>query len=310
MSTAAKKLHSYVNVSLAGFGPIGFRRVAWWAVACLVLIVGTGATVRLTGSGLGCPHWPTCNSTHALPKGYHSDIEFSNRVVSAITVLSTLGLAIAAWLTPALGRRGKWLATAVFAGTLAQAPLGAVTVYYDLNPYLVITHLLLSLTVLGLGVLTLLEAQRLVRGDGSSLPAIARAGGAVLLVAVAVLVVTGTLSTASGRFPGSSGTQVVERIWMFHSAVWLHVRAVAAFGIVFLVLALWAWMNRARWPWLVRGCIALLAILLLQMGIGEWQYRRYGVIPWWVVVAHVAVAALLFAWTVGVVARLWRPVRH
>ena len=310
VSATAKKLHSYVNVSLAGFGPIGFRRVAWWAVACLVLIVGTGATVRLTGSGLGCPHWPTCNSTHALPKGYHSDIEFSNRVVSAITVLSTLGLAIAAWLTPALGRRGKWLATAVFAGTLAQAPLGAVTVYYDLNPYLVITHLLLSLTVLGLGVLTLLEAQRLVRGDGSSLPAIARAGGAVLLVAVAVLVVTGTLSTASGRFPGSSGTQVVERIWMFHSAVWLHVRAVAAFGIVFLVLALWAWMNRARWPWLVRGCIALLAILLLQMGIGEWQYRRYGVIPWWVVVAHVAVAALLFAWTVGVVARLWRPVRH
>jgi cytochrome c oxidase assembly protein subunit 15 len=284
--------------------------VAWWAVAFLVLIVATGATVRLTGSGLGCPHWPTCNSTHALPKGYHSDIEFSNRVVSAITVLSALGLAVAAWLTPALGRRGKWLATAVFAGTLAQAPLGAITVYYDLNPYLVITHLLLSLTVLGLGVLTLLEAQRLVRGDGAPLPAIARIGGAVLLVAVAVLVVTGTLSTASGRFPGSSGTQVVERIWMFHSAVWLHVRAVAVFWIVFLVLALWAWMRRARWPWLVRGCIALLAILLLQMGLGEWQYRRYGVIPWWVVVAHVAVAALLFAWTVGLVARLWRPVRH
>jgi membrane protein YdbS with pleckstrin-like domain len=46
------------------------------------------------------------------------------------------------------------------------------------------------------------------------------------------------------------------------------------------------------------------------MGIGEWQYRRYGVIPWWAVVAHVAIAALLFAWTVGLVARLWRPVRH
>jgi hypothetical protein len=46
------------------------------------------------------------------------------------------------------------------------------------------------------------------------------------------------------------------------------------------------------------------------MGIGEWQYRRYGVIPWWAVVGHVAIAALLFAWTVGLVARLWRPVRH
>ncbi len=160
--------------------------------------------------------------------------------------------------------------------------------------------------MLGLGVLTLLSAY----SGAAPLPAIARAGGAALLVAVAVLVVTGTLSTAAGRFPGSNGTQVVERIGNFHDAVWLHVRAVAAFGIVFLVLAAWAWTKRARWPWLVRACAGLLAILLVQMGIGEWQYRRYGVIPWWAVVAHVAIAALLFAWTVGLVARLWRPVRH
>jgi cytochrome c oxidase assembly protein subunit 15 len=307
-----------VNVSLAAatgwrtleLGPTGFRRVAWWAVGCLVLIVATGATVRLTGSGLGCPHWPTCNSTHALPKGYHSDIEFSNRVVSAVTVFSALALAVAAWRTRGLGRRGKWLATLVFAGTLAQAPLGAITVYYDLNPYLVLTHLLLSLTVLGIGVLTLLEASRLVRGGGSTLPALARAGGVALLAAVGVLVVTGTLATAAGRFPGSSGSKVVPRLGTFHPAVWLHVRAVAAFGIVFLVLAAWAWTRRARWPWLLRGCAALLAILLLQMGIGEWQYRTYGTVPWWLVVTHVAAAAVLFAWTVGVVARLWRPVHH
>jgi len=118
MSATAKKLHSYVNVSLA-LTPVALRAVAWSAVGCLVLIVATGATVRLTGSGLGCPHWPTCTSTHALPKGYHSDIEFANRVVSALTVLSTLGLVVAAWRTPAFGRRGRWLATAVFAGTLA-----------------------------------------------------------------------------------------------------------------------------------------------------------------------------------------------
>jgi heme a synthase len=313
MSATAKKLHSYVNVSLAvrqELGPVGFRRVAWWAVGCLVVIVATGATVRLTGSGLGCPHWPTCNSTHALPKGYHSDIEFSNRVVSAVTVFSTLALALGAWRTRGLGRRGKWLATLVFAGTLAQAPLGAITVYYDLDPYLVLTHLLLSLTMLGVGVLTLLEASRLARGVDSALPAIARAGGAVLLVAVAVLVVTGTLSTASGRFPGSSGTQVVERIWMFHSAVWLHVRAVAAFGIVFVTLAAWAWTKRRQSRWLLRGCAGLLAILLVQMAIGEWQYRHYGTVPWWLVVLHVVVAAVLFAWTVGLVARLWRPIRH
>jgi len=315
VSATPKKTHSSVNVGLAGWrtlelSPAGFRRLAWWTAGCLVLIVATGATVRLTGSGLGCPHWPTCNSTHALPKGYHSDIEFSNRVVSALTIVSTLALVVGAWRTPGLSRAGRRLATAVFAGTLAQAPLGAVTVYYDLDPYLVISHLLLSLTVLGLGTLTLLEAQRLERGSGSALPALARAGGATLLAAVAVLVVTGTLSTAAGRFPGSSGTTVVPRLGTFHSAVWLHVRAVAAFGIVFLALAAWAWAQRTRWPWLVRGCAGALAILLVQMAIGEVQYRRYGTVPWWVVVVHVAAAALLFGWTVALVARLWRPIAH
>ena len=287
--------------------PARFRWLAACAVGALVVIVATGATVRLTGSGLGCPHWPTCNSTHALPKGYHSDIEFSNRVVSFLTVVSTLALAVGAWRTPLLGRRGRLLATGVAVGTLAQAPLGAITVYYDLDPYLVISHLLLSLTVLGLGVLTLLEATRLVRGTGAQLPAIARLGGAVLLAAIGVLVVSGTLSTAAGRFPGSSGAQVVSRLGTFYPAVWLHVRAVAAFGIVFLVLAAWAWLQRSRFPWLIRGCAGLLAILLVQMGIGELQYRTYGTVPWWVVMAHVVVGAALFAWTVGLTARLWRP---
>jgi len=283
--------------------PEQFVWVARAAVACLIGIVATGATVRLTGSGLGCPHWPTCTTTHALPRGYHSDIEFANRVVSAVTIFATLALAVVAFRTPRAPRR---LALAVFLGTLAQAPLGAVTVYYDLNPYLVISHLLLSLTVLGLGVLTLLFAH----DGGASLPAIARAGGAALLVAIAVLVVTGTLSTAAGRFPGSNGVTVVRRLGNFHDAVWLHVRAVAAFGILFLLLAAWAWTRRHAWPWLVRGCAGLLAILLVQMGLGEFQYRTYGTVPWWVVVLHVALAAALFGWTVGLVARLWRPVEH
>src|SRR4051812_50149460 len=110
----------------------------------LVLIVATGATVRLTGSGLGCPHWPTCTTKHALPRGYHSDIEFSNRVVSAVTGFTTLVLALAAWRTPGLGRRGRWLAAAGFVGTGAQAPPGGLTVYFDPHPHPRLHPLLLS----------------------------------------------------------------------------------------------------------------------------------------------------------------------
>ena len=138
---------------------------------------------------------------------------------------------------------------------------------------------------------------------------LARLGGAALLASVVVLVVSGTASTAAGRFPGSSGSTVVPRLWNFHSAVYWHVRAVAMFGIVFLVLAAWAWRLRDRFPWLVRGCAGLLAILLAQMALGELQYRTYGTVPWGVVMVHVTLAAALFAWTVGLVARIWRPVK-
>jgi cytochrome c oxidase assembly protein subunit 15 len=289
--------------------PVVFRRVALAAVGVLVLIVASGATVRLTGSGLGCPEWPTCTTQHALPQSYHSYIEFGNRVVSAVTVITTLALAVAAWRTRGLGPRGRWLATAVFVGTLAQAPLGAIVVYFDLNPYLVITHLLLSFTLVALGVLTLLEASRLVRGAGIALPAIARLGGLVLVGAVVVLAVSGTAATAAGRFPGSSGAKVVPRLGTFYPAVYWHVRAVAIFGVVFLVLAAWAWTRRGAHPWLIRGCAGLLAILVPQMAIGEVQYRTYGDVPWWLVLLHVATAATLVGWTAGLAARIWRPVR-
>jgi heme a synthase len=289
----------------------GFRRLAVAAVAMLVLIVATGATVRLTGSGLGCEHWPGCQPGDPFPaRGFHSDVEFSNRVVAFFTVLTTLALAIGALRTTGLGRGTKILAWVVFVGTLAQAPLGAITVYYHLNPGLVITHLLLSLAVLGTGVLVLLQASRLIRGGDGPLPAIARWFGAATLVAVGVLVVSGTLATAAGKFPGSSGATLVRRLGHFQPSVAFHVRAVAAFGIVFLLLAVWAWRHRARYPWLVRGCAGLLAILAVQMAVGEFQYRNYGTVSWYVVLIHVALAACLFGWTVGLVARLWRPLAH
>jgi cytochrome c oxidase assembly protein subunit 15 len=291
--------------------PETFRKVARAAVGVLVLIVASGATVRLTGSGLGCPSvtvdLSACVKAYGA-RGYHADVEYFNRGASGLTVLVSLALAVSAWRTRGLGRRGKWLAAAVLVVTLAQAPLGAITVHFHLNPYLVVSHLLLALLALALGVLVLLEASCAVDGGGAALPGLARIGGAVLVFSVTVLVVSGTFSTAAGRFPGSSGTQVVSRLWNFHSAVYWHVRAVAVFGFAFLALAVWAWRARERFPWLMRGCVVLLAILVAQMVVGEIQYRTYGTVPWAVVMIHVTLAAALFAWTVGLVARLWRPV--
>ncbi len=110
--------------------PSTFRRIASLAAFMLWLIVASGATVRLTASGLGCEHWPGCTAGNPLPaKDYHSFIEFSNRIVSAVTIFATLVAWLGARVTPGLPRRVKRLALATFVGTLAQAPLGALTVY-------------------------------------------------------------------------------------------------------------------------------------------------------------------------------------
>jgi heme A synthase len=130
----------------------------------------------------------------------------------------------------------------------------------------------------------------------------------LLYAATTFMVVTGTLATASGKFPGSSGDKYVRRLGRFEPSVALHVKAVAAFGIAFLLLAAWTWRHRVRW--LLVGLVGLLALLAGQMAVGESQYRMYGTIPWWVVLIHVALAATLFAWVTGLVTRVWRPVGH
>src|SRR3989441_8442879 len=87
----------------------------------LVLIVSTGATVRLTGSGLGCEHWPGCQPGNPFPeKGYHSYIEFGNRMVAGTTIVLTLLAWLASRRTEGLPRWTPRLAFAVFVGTLVQ----------------------------------------------------------------------------------------------------------------------------------------------------------------------------------------------
>jgi heme a synthase len=271
--------------------PKAFQRLAVANAAMLVLIVATGATVRLTGSGLGCEHWPGCAPHHFEPKSFHSYIEFSNRVIAFFTILVTL-----ATFAFARGRRG--LAFTIFFGTLLQAPLGALTVHFHLNPWLVLSHFLLSMVVLSLGVVLALEARGRER---TSLPAWVPRLGLLVGLAAAVLVVSGTFATAAGPHPGSV---VVRRLWSFQPAVYWHVRATAVFGISFAVLLVWLVRNHAPQ---VRWAIVLLGALLVQMAIGETQYRTQ--LPWWLVLVHVTIAATVWAIVTAFVFSLWRPRR-
>ncbi|HZP72622.1 MAG TPA: COX15/CtaA family protein [Gaiellaceae bacterium] len=270
----------------------GFRRLAVANVVMLIVIIGTGATVRLTGSGLGCEHWPGCQAHHFDPRSYHGTIEFSNRVVAFLTILTTL-------VTLVFARGHRRLAGVIFVGTLAQAPLGAITIHYHLNPWLVLSHFLLSLVVLGLAVVLAAGAWPRER---PRLPWWVPRAGTLVWLSACVLVFSGMLATASGKYPGSSGGTIVRRVWAFEPAVYWHVRATAVFGVSFALLLAWLVRNRAPQ---VRGALVLLGLLAVQMTIGEVQYRTS--LPWWLVLAHVTTAAMVWAAATAFVFSLWRP---
>jgi cytochrome c oxidase assembly protein subunit 15 len=278
-----------------------FRRIAIVSAAMLVVIMATGATVRLTGSGLGCEHWPGCQEHHFEPRSFHSFVEFGNRVVAFLTIVATLVTWIGARLAGA-PRSLRRLGLLTFLGTLAQAPLGAITIHYNLNPWLVLSHFLLSIVVLTLGVVLAVEATRMARGDGIAEPFWTRVGSLVVAVSAAVLIFSGTLATASGKYPGSSGSTIVRRLWSFEGVVYWHVRATAVFGISFALLLAWLWRSRSRH---LRAALVVLALLAVQMTIGEVQYRT--LLPWWLVLMHVTVAATVWAAVAAFVYRLWRP---
>jgi heme a synthase len=140
----------------------------------------------------------------------------------------------------------------------------------------------------------------------SPVPRWLRLLGLVLAGACGILVVTGTLSTAAGPHPGDSAE--IERFWNLLDAVYIHVRATAAFGLSFVLLLAWLLRNRARAGVLAPGGVILLGLLLVQMAVGELQWRNQ--LPWWLVLIHVSLAALVWAWTVGLVTALWRTPRR
>jgi cytochrome c oxidase assembly protein subunit 15 len=287
--------------------PARYAKLALASALSLYLIVLTGAAVRLTGSGLACESWPGCQEGAFFPAvNEHSTIEFGNRVMALFPIVLSLATWFLASRTHGLGRWVRWLAGVTFLGTIAQAPLGLLTIRLDLHPLMVATHFLLALVVLATATVVAVEAWGNAHGRRPSpAPRWLQLLGLLLAAACGVLVVTGTLSTAAGPHPGDSAE--IERFWNLLDAVHIHVRATAVFGISFLILLVWLYRNRDRAGVLAPGAGILLGLLLVQMLVGELQWRNQ--LPWWLVLIHVALAALVWAWTVALVAALWRTPR-
>jgi heme a synthase len=280
-----------------------FRAAALAALASLYLVITTGAIVRLTASGLGCENWPKCGDTPFPEKGGHAFIEFGNRVVALCAIGFTLVSWLAARRVVGLSRRVSLLALAIFIGTVAQIPLGGLTVIFNLHPLLVMSHFLLAMAVLAGATVAALEAHRKVVGGAAPIgPRWLRFAGLVLAGSCFLLVVAGSFATAAGPHPGGSD---ISRLGEPLRSVRVHGVFTILFGLSFLALLVFLERRRPTLSRVADGALCLLGVLILQIAVGEVQYRSD--LPWWLVLVHVALAAAVWAGTVALVTVLWRP---
>ncbi|MFE1883692.1 COX15/CtaA family protein [Streptomyces diastatochromogenes] len=253
--------------------PRTVRRAALAALVMSVVIVVTGGAVRLTGSGLGCPTWPTCTDdslTTTSAMGFHGAIEFGNRMLTYV-LCAAVGWAIIAARSEKPYRRGLTrLGWTQFWVVMGNAVLGGIVVLVGLNPYTVAAHFLLST---GLITVATVMWQRTREGDGEPRPLVGKAVRQLvwfLVTASALLIAVGTVVTGAGPHAGDSSE--VERIPIDWETV-SKLHAVLAWIVVTLTFALWFVLKAVDAP---KGPLdrtrELFLILLAQGVIGYVQY--------------------------------------
>lgn len=286
-----------------------FRWFAFASFLSMIVIVLTGAAVRLTGSGLGCPDWPTCFH-HRITGSWsiHPLIEYANRIVT-VSLVCVAGATLVAALFRRVRRRDLVvLSSMLVIGVVVDAILGAFVVYSKLNPWLVSFHMLLSLSMVVIAAV-LYHRSKYVYGPGARADVrdthfrlIAR----LLWVPFVVVLVAGTITTGSGPHAGASQNQLVAKRLPFalSSAAWLHsVAAILFIGLVTgLLVAIW---HSSAPEALQLGVRRLVVISLVQAAIGVTQYLTH--LPAVLVELHVAGAVSL---TIGVTQFHLRQTAH
>jgi cytochrome c oxidase assembly protein subunit 15 len=290
--TTAKPWQRAVADALLVPTPVALRRWALGGVITSALIILTGAAVRLSQSGLGCPDWPKCTAGSLAASGATGDplihrwVEFGNRLVTVAIFVVAIGVFVSAWrFRGPDGRRRRdlvWLAAAQPGAIVAQALLGGVVVITKLNPALVSLHFLASVALVAATVALYIRCQE---GAGPARPLAARSVRLVALgivAAVALMMTAGTVVTGTGPLAGAPDVAryklPLEGVTQLHADIgWL-------LGGLMVALLLGLRMSGAprkavRLGWL------LLALIGLQGVVGYAQY--FSGLPAGLVLVHV-----------------------
>lgn len=269
---------------------MSLRRLTFWNLLAQSAIIVTGVTVRVTGSGLGCPTWPQCVPGSYVPtveqaQTWHKYVEFGNRTLTFVLTAIAVATFVMVWRARPIDRVMRGLATVPFVGTGLQAVLGGITVLTGLHPVTVMAHFLVSVAIVAAAhaLWTRTSDQPMASIE---LPPILRTVADVLVGLALLVIVLGTVVTGSGPHSGDAerparlGFDPQLMAWIHADAVWL---------ITGIAVALFAY---ARWvahdPSLRNSTQRLLIVIGLQAVVGYTQY--WTGLPWFLVVLHAALA--------------------
>jgi heme A synthase len=291
------------------------RRIALAGVIADTVIMSTGAAVRLSSSGLGCPDWPRCSasdivaSKNAGQSILNTWIEFSNRLLNFPLVIIAGLVFIAAWRFRPGGTRRRdlvWLGAAQPLGVVAQAVIGGIVVLTKLNPTAVSIHFLVSAAIVAAAVTLHVRCSAYPGGTTppkpppllGGLPVPPNPPGArrdlrvlsgVLVAVTAVMMAAGTVVTGTGPLAGNAAAPryklPLEGVTQLHADVgWL-------MGGLALALVLGLRLSGAP-PRTLRAAWIMIGSLALQGVIGYVQYFTH--LPAGLVWVHVTGSVLVW----------------
>lgn len=289
--------------------PRRYAQVALVALAALALIVLTGAAVRLTGSGLGCPDWPKCYGGTVPPLQTHAVIEYGNRLLTGFVGIAVIAASGLAWLRRPFRWHLAFFGALLPIGVVGQAVLGALVVKHHLAPGLVMGHFILSMLLLdaAFALAWCARYERRERRFSSDRLGVWSVRALVPLGQLTIL--AGTISTGSGPHAGAHEGQIVGRFDFQGAATleWMvqrHSAAAALFGLA--AIAVWLLLRRSGGDRRALPALgAVIGLLALQGAVGgaQWALQLPSELVW----LHVALATatwLAVLWTVAAAGRL------
>jgi cytochrome c oxidase assembly protein subunit 15 len=289
--------------------PPRYAQVTLVALAALALIVLTGAAVRLTGSGLGCPDWPKCYGGTTPPLEYHAVIEYGNRLLTGFVGFAVIAACLLAFFRRPYRWHLAFFGALLPLGVMGQAILGALVVKHHLAPELVMCHFILSMILLdaafALAWCSRYEPHERRRSHDRLGVWAVRA----LIPLGQLTILAGTIATASGPHAGDHEGELVQR-FDFQGAETLEwvVQRHAAIAAIYGLAAIGVWFLLRRKGGERRALTPLtvvIGLLALQGAIGGVQWALE--LPAGIVWLHIALATgnwLAMLWTVAAAGRL------